>query len=267
MINTVATDLDGTLLNSHHHFNTALFTKVLARIKEAGGHLVIASGEQLDWCEQHFAEWQGQLAYVAANGAVVEDEKGRLVLANQLTADELRDVQQAVAANNLDCFIIGGIRSSYALAKSPGPFRQMIAFYYPHLKTIQQWSAVEGPVIKVAVAVPEQRERQAAAKLNQSLSGRLRAIVGGNGELDILTVGTGKASALQVLLDHFHTNSSHLLVFGDQLNDAGMFKLAGQSCAVANAVPEIKQLATKVIGTNDGGAVLKELAKRFDVAF
>lgn len=266
MINTVATDLDGTLLNSHHHFNTALFTKVLARIKQADGHLVIASGEQLDWCEQHFAQWQGQLAFVAANGAVVEDEKGRLVLANQLTASELRDVRQALAANKLDCFIIGGIRSSYALAESPGHFRQMIAFYYPHLKTIQQWSAVEGPVIKVAVAVPEQSERKAAAKLNQTLSGRLRAIVGGNGELDILTVGTGKASALQVLLGHFQSKSSNLLVFGDQLNDAGMFKLAGESCAVANAVPEIKQLATKVIGTNDDGAVLKELAKRFDVA-
>lgn len=263
MINIVATDLDGTLLNNHHRFNDALFGKVLSAIKKQQGHLVIASGEQLDWCERKFSTWQNQLAFVAANGAVVRDDDGQVISTNSFTAADLQAARRALARTGNSLFIVSGVRTAYALRQSPANFRQMISFYYPHLQTVNDWAAIQLPIIKVAVAVAEHSERDAARILNSQLGARLQAIVGGNGELDILKTGTGKGPALQILLNRFKKSHKDLLVFGDQLNDATMFRLAGESCAVSNAVPEIKALATKVIQSNDQGAVLKELASRF----
>ena len=42
-----------------------------------------------------------------------------------------------------------------------------------------------------------------------------------------------------------------------------MFEIADEKYAVANAAPELKALATAVIGDNDEDAVAKWLAERF----
>lgn len=263
MINIIATDLDGTLLDDQHHFDQKKFTQVLKGIKQSDGHLIIASGEQLDWCEQHFAKWAQDLSFVAANGAVVADHGGHVIFANQLSAGEISQVAHALAANNINQFVIGGIRGGFILDAAPAEFKQIMKFYYPHHAFVNDWQSIHQPVVKVAVAVSEGSERQSAEKLNQRMGSGLQAVVGGNGELDILKVSANKAAAVKKLLNYFHRSASDLLVFGDQLNDAPLFKLAGQSCAVANAVPEIKKLATKVIPSNNDGGVLQELSQRF----
>jgi hydroxymethylpyrimidine pyrophosphatase-like HAD family hydrolase len=48
-------------------------------------------------------------------------------------------------------------------------------------------------------------------------------------------------------------------VFGDQLNDASMFQIAGRGVAVSNAVESIKGIAHQVIGDNESDAVVRYL--------
>ena len=52
---------------------------------------------------------------------------------------------------------------------------------------------------------------------------------------------------------------SRLVVFGDQINDGGMFRMADEAYAVAGAVPDLSQHATAVIGSNDDDAVARWL--------
>lgn len=47
------------------------------------------------------------------------------------------------------------------------------------------------------------------------------------------------------------------VVFGDGKNDIDMFQLAEESYAVSNAVAELKQIATGIIGSNEEDAVAK----------
>ena len=49
------------------------------------------------------------------------------------------------------------------------------------------------------------------------------------------------------------------VVFGDQINDVGMFRMADEAYAVAGAVPDLAQHATAVIGSNDDDAVARWL--------
>ena len=73
------------------------------------------------------------------------------------------------------------------------------------------------------------------------------------------TKGHG-ADALKRLLDLAHRR---LVVFGDQSNDLGMFRMADESYAVACATPELAEDATAIIGSNDDDAVARWLEHRW----
>jgi Cof subfamily protein (haloacid dehalogenase superfamily) len=55
-----------------------------------------------------------------------------------------------------------------------------------------------------------------------------------------------------------------LVVFGDSLNDISMFKIADESYAVANAMDELKKIATYIIGSNEEDSVVDLLKERFN---
>jgi len=78
--------------------------------------------------------------------------------------------------------------------------------------------------------------------------------------LTILHPEGDKAHALQKVLDHIDKKASDLTVFGDSVNDIGMFKLAGTSVAVSNALDEVKEVADIILPhSNDEDGVAKYL--------
>jgi len=62
-----------------------------------------------------------------------------------------------------------------------------------------------------------------------------------------------KANALIRLKNLLKVN--HVIAFGDNLNDMGMMKAADACYATANAIDEVKELATRVIGSCDEDGV------------
>ena len=64
---------------------------------------------------------------------------------------------------------------------------------------------------------------------------------------------------IRKLGDQLQIPASRITVFGDHLNDLSMFRVAGRRVAVANAHPDILQIADEVIGTNDEDAVVRYL--------
>lgn len=68
-----------------------------------------------------------------------------------------------------------------------------------------------------------------------------------------------KANAALLLKDML--GCDELVVFGDNVNDIELFKVADRSYAVANAVPELKAIATDVIGSNNNDGVARFIKK------
>ncbi|MTI29970.1 HAD family hydrolase [Xanthovirga aplysinae] len=71
-----------------------------------------------------------------------------------------------------------------------------------------------------------------------------------------------KANAIKQLCDKYSFDVNELTVFGDNVNDIPMIKLAKNKIVVENAKPELKSFATKIIGSNEEGAVLDYLKVR-----
>ena len=71
--------------------------------------------------------------------------------------------------------------------------------------------------------------------------------------LEIHSDEGSKAKAAQLLAAEI--GATRLVVFGDNHNDVPLFQVADEAYAVANAVPELQRLATRVIASNDSDAV------------
>jgi Cof subfamily protein (haloacid dehalogenase superfamily) len=78
--------------------------------------------------------------------------------------------------------------------------------------------------------------------------------------LTILHPEGDKAHALKKVMDYLERDPADVTVFGDSVNDIGMFKLAGTSVAVSNALEEVKAVADVILPhSNDEDAVAKYL--------
>ena len=69
-----------------------------------------------------------------------------------------------------------------------------------------------------------------------------------------------KAHAVTELLELTGFSQDDLVVFGDNLNDVNMFKMAKTAIAVENATDQIKGYANKIIGSNQEDSVVKYIA-------
>jgi len=78
--------------------------------------------------------------------------------------------------------------------------------------------------------------------------------------LTILNPLGDKAHGLNKLCEYLNKDLKDITVFGDSINDIGMFKLADVSVAVSNALPEVKQHASVLSKySNDEDAVARYL--------
>jgi len=83
---------------------------------------------------------------------------------------------------------------------------------------------------------------------------------GGGYFLTLLHPEGDKAHAMQKVMEYLGRGHEDITVFGDSVNDLGMFKLAGTSVAVSNALDEVKAVADLVLPhSNDEDAVAKYL--------
>lgn len=79
--------------------------------------------------------------------------------------------------------------------------------------------------------------------------------------IEVFSTGVSKAEA--VLRLKALTRADRLVVYGDNLNDLSMMEVADEAVAVANARPEVKDAAARVIGPNSADAVALDMETLF----
>ena len=70
-----------------------------------------------------------------------------------------------------------------------------------------------------------------------------------------------KENAISFLCSHIGVTSAQIVAFGDDHNDIGMLRMCGTGVAMGNAIPEVKETAAAVTGTNDDDGVADFLQK------
>jgi Cof subfamily protein (haloacid dehalogenase superfamily) len=70
-----------------------------------------------------------------------------------------------------------------------------------------------------------------------------------------------KENAVQWVLDEIEVSKENVMVFGDDYNDLGLFRVCGIPIAMGNGVTELKKLAKHVTESNDNDGVAVALEK------
>ena len=79
--------------------------------------------------------------------------------------------------------------------------------------------------------------------------------------LNITPIKATKEDSLITIAKILGVNTQNCVVFGDQENDIGMFKIAGEAYAVENAIDRLKLISTRVIASNQNDGVAKHLKR------
>lgn len=80
--------------------------------------------------------------------------------------------------------------------------------------------------------------------------------------IEVFDAGVSKAEAVKRLAQM--TGADRIVVYGDNLNDLPMFAVADEAVAVENALPAVREAATRIIGPNTASSVARDMAESFD---
>ncbi|MBR3502620.1 MAG: HAD family phosphatase [Clostridia bacterium] len=109
---------------------------------------------------------------------------------------------------------------------------------------------------KIVAGLPDEA---VARTIAEKLDCRLQSYRGENWYA-FLPKDAGKTAAIKALIMASGVPIEDIAAFGDDTNDIEMLKLCGKGVAVANAVPEVLEIADDVTLSNDDDGVAKWLA-------
>ena len=265
-------DLDGTLLRSNQR--TSAFTNdVVNRLVDAGVHFSYATARSVDTAVRVTKGIEVDIPVIVHNGAFIVDSVTRRALYSaKFTPEEESLIYGTFLAHGLYplsyAVIDGRNRFSYLREKCG---KEQWAFVLSRTSNAEDHrareiystdEALDGDVYYFACIDGEEKLRP----VYEFLKDKFRCIFSRDiytdaPWLEVLPKHASKASAAKILKEKL--GCDRIVCFGDEINDIPMFEIADEKYAVANAAPELKALATAVIGSNDEDAVAKWLVKKF----
>ncbi len=261
-IKLIATDMDGTFLNSQKDYNRERFADLYTELKKRDIKFVVASGNQSFQLNSFFPDISDELTFAAENGAHVMS-KGNALFTADMPRQAFEKALAILAADPQGEGIICGTKSAYILETAPEAFYTYTHQYYHRLASVPDLSAMfdQDTIVKMAFNFPEQLVDEKIEQLTEALQGLLFPVSTGEGDIDILVPGVTKASALADLGNLWGIQPEEMAAFGDGGNDLEMLQFVGHGYAMRNAILKIKAVADHVIGSNDEDSVLTQIEK------
>ena len=233
-VRMIATDMDGTLLNSQDQMPRDFFD-ILDQIHKLGILFVIASGRPYPTLAMQFESCMDKLVFMAENG-------GCLVNGDHLVHQDILDTDAL-------SYLLGRCR------QVPGAIPKEIGRYYKKVQYIHDISEIDAPVSKVTVCDFKGAESNSFPALSD-VRAPFKATLAGYMWTDLSLATTNKGRGLTALQKKYDISPDETMVFGDYLNDYEMMKQGYFSYAMANAHPDLKAISNFETLSNDEDGVL-----------
>ena len=236
-VRMIATDMDGTLLNSHDQMPKDFFN-ILDQVHQLGILFVIASGRPYPTLAIQFESCRDKLVH--------QD----ILDTNALTylLGRCRQVPGVVP-------ILSGFKKAYLFDQTSDDAREEIGRYYKKIQYIHDISEIDAPVSKVTVCDFKGAEANSFPALSD-VKAPFKATLAGYHWTDLSFADTNKGRGLTALQKKYDISPDETMVFGDYLNDYEMMKQGYFSYAMANAHPDLKAISNFETLSNDEDGVL-----------
>ena len=256
MIKLIASDLDGTLVpEATPDINPRLFERIL-QLKERGIRFVVASGRQYPSILDVFEPLRNDIFFIADNGAFVV-EKDRYLRSITFPDETWKGIISLVHTFPGTRIMLSSEEGNYTDSTDMW-FRNMVSENLGlDLIFVEDFQKLSLHVSKIGVYCTERNPRDAALLGKQHFEGKANIVVSGDFWMDYVPLDADKGKALTKLMEHLGISREETIAFGDNINDIGLLRAAGDSYAVVKAAPELKAIAGHVLteGPEDDGVL------------
>ena len=198
MIQLIATDMDGSLLNSRKELPPR-FPALLKALHMRGIRFAVSSGRQYTNLLGLFPDLADELIFIAENGAVI--------------------------------FILCGTKAAYIGQDQDPDFARM---FYTSLEILEDLFSVfeRDQVCKIAVFC--ENAEHSLYPILRRYETKYKVCLSGDSWVDLMMPEVSKGSALRCLQERYAIPPENCMAFGDYLNDLEMMQACGESCAMGN---------------------------------
>lgn len=256
MIKLIATDMDGTFLDSQKKFDKE-FIDLFYQLKEKNIKFVIASGNQYYRLYQKFLPLSEQMYFIAENGSYIAEGTNELYC-NIIQTKDVENIKQIFLNNPRLIMVLCGRKGAYLL-KEHYDIRDEIKKYYCAYSFIDSFDEVDDEIMKIAIYDTEHQIDEIFNSMKNQLPNDVKVVTSGNGWMDIQNKDINKGIAIQFLQNIYDIEASQCAAFGDQMNDYEMLKQVKYAYAMSNAVKAIQDISYEVIGSNDEQSVIQKI--------
>lgn len=250
-VSTMVFDVDGTLTDTDHHVTDRVI-EALQRLDGAGVRLVIASGRAPAACAVSF-ERAGLHGYISAcNGAHVADIASAQVLRRvPVPADMSRAVIDLCAERQVPC---SAFTDDDIVVSEPGLLAHFLTLSHEgHEPTVGDLRDLDpASILKLMPGAPKDVMAELFPALREFCPDASLSL---DETAEVIGPGAEKADGVGFLLDHLGVDPAQVAGFGDGGNDVAWLRQIGWPIAMANARPEVKQVARLEIGHHADEAV------------
>lgn len=275
MTTLYVSDMDGTLLNRESRVSERS-ASIISELSRRGALITVATARTPATVEPLLAGTYTSIPAIVMTGSALWDRENRRYIDPRfIDSDTAALIVSIARSHGVDPFIYtlgdDGVLDVYKRTPLSDTDRRFIE-ERSHLELkrfliddSRDRSLADKKVMLMFAGGPKDLISEVAAEVRRcadcSPGSYLDIFDPAVGYLDIYSRGTDKADAVRRLAAH--VGAGRMVVFGDNLNDIPMMRSADLAVAVENALPEVKEVAHKVIGSNVDDAVARFIAEDF----
>jgi hypothetical protein len=244
----VISDIDGTLITSNHEVTDA--TKAAAaKLYERGIALSLASSRPPRSIVPLADSLELSGPFAAFNGALIVKRNGEALARSVIPPAIIAQVKNIAAAFGLGLWVYDE-RDWWAPSRDAFVDREEhTAGFSPRIDGYAD-RITQGANKLTVVGKPE-NVAQAEERVLTELANQVSASRSKPRFLDVTSHGIHKGTVVLRLAELLHVPTSRVAVIGDGPNDVEMFRQAGTSIAMGQAVDQVREAAKYATGSND----------------
>ena len=272
MVQMIATDVDGTLLNDEGKISREN-QKALRLAQEKGILVVIATGRSYQGAKEALEEADLELPLIHLNGACIRSEKGEILREISLDLDKVKKLHESFQEVGIyhELFTSDGIycnRDGYHHLKgevdrirsgNPNIQPAMVnALARKQFRTTEVCDKYfedvmeeAGSVIYKVLAFSMAEEKLSKARQKAESFDGVYVTSSTEHNIEVNHPEAQKGFAVEFFARQHGIPMDQVMVLGDQLNDLSMMQRAGISVAMGNADEEVKKVCRFVTRTNN----------------
>lgn len=256
MIKLIASDMDGTLLDSNGNLPKDFF-EILNKLIERNVIFVAASGRQYFTLAKNLYKGKDKITFAAENGAFIV-HNGKELFSKTLPKKTVLNIVED--SNKIpECkIILCGKNSAYIKDTDP-EFIEEVNKYYHKNTVVTNFNEINDEILKISLYDSKGPDNNSNLIIYPKWGQTLQVTISGEKWLDIGRNDINKGVAIKFLQHKFGIKEDETMVFGDYYNDIHMLKSAYHSYVMENAPDGVKKYGRFIAASNDKSGVLQTI--------